>query len=246
MRQRTVPVEIPAGVPLLGQREPCLPVILGRAVKVQLPPGGRTEVRVEALSLSLYPHTPGTYEIAEPAPGEDDEYVKAARAVHQVWTRTAAGQLRSQPLKLAQLAVFANSGHVSAQDIRSMASDSEWQELQGLLKTPLSSTSSTSTTTRGPETPSSIVDITGGWRSSTGSLIRIADANFGPGRFFEILASGGSKQQNRYKAVWEGGFRQKFIYRTATGDTVIGIVMPEGNEVRLVNQNNTWSATWKR
>ncbi|MBI3925598.1 MAG: hypothetical protein HY319_08665 [Armatimonadetes bacterium] len=95
------------------------------------------------------------------------------------------------------------------------------------------------------ETPQHVVDISGVWRSSSGARIEIPDANYGPGNHFSIVARVGGRKLD-YEAVWEGGFRQKFLYRTADGDQIIGIVLPDGNEVALVNSRQSWKASWRR
>lgn len=132
--KRTVLIEIPAGVPLLGEREPCLPVLLGRPVNQRLAPGTQASVKVEALSLSLYPHHPGSYQLPPP-PAYEDEYVRAGLAVNRIWQRSSAGKLRSNPVKLSQLAAYLLGEQVpnAEAEVRRRATDSEWKELQDFL-----------------------------------------------------------------------------------------------------------------
>lgn len=99
---------------------------------------------------------------------------------------------------------------------------------------------------RAQESPSSVIDISGAWKSSTGAQIEIPNADYGPGNAFEILATSADGRLTRYQAVWEGGFRQKFLYETADGATIIGIVMPEGDTIQLSNPDSDWTALWTR
>ncbi len=128
---RTLELGVPAGVLFVGQREPCLPVVSGRSASLRLGPGQSRSVRLEALSLSTFPHTPGLYSMA-PAPTYEDEYVRAGAAVNRIW-KTAAG-LRSDPLRLAQLAVFLLGEQMPPDQVRGRASAEEWAELQTVIR----------------------------------------------------------------------------------------------------------------
>jgi hypothetical protein len=132
--KRNVLIEIPAGVPLLGEREPCLPVLVGRPVNQHLAPGARASVKVEALSLSLYPHHPGPYRLP-PAPAYEDEYVRAGLAVNRIWQRASARDLQSNPVKLSQLAAYLIGEQVpnAEAEVRSRATETEWKELQDFI-----------------------------------------------------------------------------------------------------------------
>lgn len=130
---RTLELGVPAGVLFVGQREPCLPVLSGRAVSLRLGPGQSRSVRIQALSLSAFPHTPGPYSMA-PAPTYEDEYVRAGAAVNRVWKKNASGSLRADPLRLAQLAVFLLGEQMPAEQVRSLASPDEWAQLQTVLR----------------------------------------------------------------------------------------------------------------
>ena len=128
---RTLELGVPAGALFVGQREPCLPVVSGRAANLRLGPGQSRSVRLEALSLSAYPHTPGLYSMA-PAPSYEDEYVRAGAAVNRIWK--AGASLRSDPLRLAQLAVFLLGEQMPPEEVRARASVEEWGELQTVLR----------------------------------------------------------------------------------------------------------------
>ena len=132
--KRSVLIEIPAGVPLLGEREPCLPVLVGRPVNQRLAPGARASVKVEALSLSLYPHHPGPYRMPR-TPAYEDEYVRAGLAVNRIWQRASARDLQSNPVKLSQLAAYLLGEQVpnAEAEVRRRATETEWKELQGFL-----------------------------------------------------------------------------------------------------------------
>lgn len=130
--RRSLEVDFPAGLPLVGKAEPCLPVVLGRPVRGQLSPGQRVRVKVEALSLSLYPHHPGPYELP-PAPAYEDESVLIFRTVSRIWDLSGEGRLQGTALKMSRLATYALSGHVPPEEVRAMATEAEWAELQRLL-----------------------------------------------------------------------------------------------------------------
>lgn len=132
--KRNVLIEIPAGVPLLGEREPCLPVLLGRPVNQRLAPGARASVKVEALSLSFHPHHPGPYRMPL-TPAYEDEYVRAGLAVNRIWQRASARDLQGDPSKLSQLAAYLLGGQVpdAEAEVRRRATETEWKELQDFI-----------------------------------------------------------------------------------------------------------------
>lgn len=126
---RALSLQLPAGMHLIGDREPCLPVLLGKNLSVDIPPGKTIEVVAPAIRMSLYPHPPGTYHIA-PRPMYDDEIVKAARTVYRI----QQSQVRSDPLRLSQLAALYIIGYTPSEEIRKLATQAEWTELQSHLR----------------------------------------------------------------------------------------------------------------
>ncbi len=129
---RMLDIELPAGLPLLGQREPCQPVVLARPIRGRMSSGQKVRVKVEALSLSLSPHHPGPYELP-PAPPQEDRFVRIARAVHTIWELSQAKQLKGTALKLSRLAAYALGEEVPLEQVRSMATPAEWNQLQQIL-----------------------------------------------------------------------------------------------------------------
>lgn len=126
---RVLSLRFPAGMHLVADREPCLPVLLGKNISVDIPPGKTVEVLAPAVRLSLYPHPTGTYHIA-PRPMYDDEIVKAARAVFRI----QQSQVRSDPLRLSQLAALSIIGYTPLEEVRKLATEEEWTELQAYLR----------------------------------------------------------------------------------------------------------------
>lgn len=94
--------------------------------------GQKLRVKVEALSLSLAPHHPGPYELP-PAPQREDRFVRIARAVNTIWDMSEAKRLTGTPLKLSRLATYALGEEMSLDQVRPMASQAEWEQLQLIL-----------------------------------------------------------------------------------------------------------------
>lgn len=119
---RPLPFFLPAGARLNCEVEPCLPIVVGRDLQVTIPPRGTQRVRVEALSLYAFPHTPGLYNFAHPL----DEERQLCKLVQAVWRRQRASQLRGGPLKVAQAVVFLSNGA----DPKGLAQSFQAEELQ--------------------------------------------------------------------------------------------------------------------
>lgn len=119
---RPLPFFLPAGARLDGEVEPCLPIVVGRDLQVTIPPRGTQRVRVEALSLYAFPHTPGPYTFALPL----DEERKLCKLVQSVWRRQRASQLQGAPLRVAQAVVFLSNGA----DPKSLAQSFRAEEVQ--------------------------------------------------------------------------------------------------------------------
>jgi|GEM_PF-586254 len=133
----TTPIEIdiPAGVRMIGKREPCLPALLGRSMTCRLPGGSSKTLKVEALSLSLYPHTAGPYEMDRP----DPEGVSLGRNIQQIWARNRRSPLRNSPLRLCQAAAYRDSGQSPAELAKLFRPD-ELRELGEVLNSQAGST----------------------------------------------------------------------------------------------------------
>lgn len=92
---------------------------------LQSRPGASKTIKVEALSLSLYPHTAGPYTLDRP----DEESAKLGRRVYLLWKRHQKSPLRNSPIRLSQAAVYLETGQERAA-IQKMFSADELRELQ--------------------------------------------------------------------------------------------------------------------
>jgi hypothetical protein len=124
-----IPFYIPAGVRFNGLKEPCLPVVLGQDVQVNVPPHGKVKVATVALSLSFFPHTPGNYEICLP----DRDSRLMCSQVQKVWTQAHRSALRASPIRLSQLVVYIGAGANKAK-ISSSFSEEEIREATVILR----------------------------------------------------------------------------------------------------------------
>lgn len=131
MTDKPMSLFLPAGVTLIGKAEPCLPVALGRDIKLTLSPGEYTERKVEALSFSFHPHTAGGYEVAVP----DDDSRALCLVVQKIWRRYNQGGLVGSPLRLTQLAVYVAKG-ATLQQVHPTFSEAEVHEAARILKEP--------------------------------------------------------------------------------------------------------------
>lgn len=129
MSARPISLLLPAGVTLVGQREPCQPVALGRDLEISLPAGGYTEVSVEALSLSFAPHAEGPYNLAYP----DDLNRALCVVVQRVWRRYHSGGLAGSPLRLAQLVAYIATG-ASLEQVHPTFTEAEIHEAARVLR----------------------------------------------------------------------------------------------------------------
>lgn len=93
--------------------------------------------------------------------------------------------------------------------------------------------------------PDVVHDIAGVWRSSTGATIEISPYEFAPGGKFSLLARLPGGGQKRFQATWQTGFRQQFVYRTADGDEIWGVVDRDGSTIALSN-GKSFRAKWVR
>lgn len=99
-------LNLPAGMKFHGAVEPCLPVYLGRNIKVSLKPGESKRYRAEALNLYFFPHTAGDYTASEPFP-EERALIKK---IQKVWKDHRQQRLRHSPMRLTQLLAYFESG----------------------------------------------------------------------------------------------------------------------------------------
>ena len=120
---------MPAGLRLHGTVEPSLPVLLGRDIKVNIPPGGSRTLKVEALSLSFYPHTAGRYEVSFP----DEDSLYMSKKIQKVWKAKRQSRLSHSPLRLSQAIAYVGS-NANKVKIRKAFSEAELREAIAVLK----------------------------------------------------------------------------------------------------------------
>ena len=124
-----IPFFIPAGALLIGEAEPCLPVVFGRDVRVSIPPKGTQRVRLEGLSLSPYPHSPGSYHFAQP----DDESRRTCKWVQAVLRRQRTSASGVPTLRLCQAVVFL-SQNVESEQLARLFSAEELREAREIFQ----------------------------------------------------------------------------------------------------------------
>jgi hypothetical protein len=115
--------ELPAGLRLNGRHEPCLPVVVGQDVQFKMAPGEAKTLKFQALSLYIFKHTEGEYEVAS---FMDSDELALSGKLQDVWSLHYRNQLSEDPFRVCQLMVYLHNGADVGQ-LSSMFSAKEMQ-----------------------------------------------------------------------------------------------------------------------